>query len=155
MASRRIQPAQTHMEYPKGDKPLRRNDFSCVGFIDNPLEPEAELIDGREIETVSFELITEDNLRFECQTDDRQIAFRKLQAAERTSLYRCKGYFARISGHQVFVVEDVNLSTSVPSQTPRVELEVEAKARKRAQPLPPIAELERKALIDTRNLTKV
>lgn len=148
-------PVHTCISDPKGDKPLRSNDFSCVGFIDNPLEPEAELIDGREIESIGFELITEDNRRFECQTDDRQIAFRKLQGIDRTSLYRCKGYFQRIDGHQVFVVEDVNLSTSVPSQTPRVELEVEAKARKRAEPLPPIADLERKALIDTRNLTKV
>ena len=34
---------------------MRVNDFSCVGFIENRLEPEAHLIDGREIETVSME----------------------------------------------------------------------------------------------------
>ena len=133
---------------------MRGNDFSCVGYIDTRLEPEFELRDGREIESISFELITEDNLRFECQTDDRQIAWRKLQRIDPARLYRCKGYFQRIDGHQVFIVEDLNLSTSVPSGTgPR--LEVEVKAEKRAQPLRPIAELERRAEADTRNLTKV
>lgn len=129
---------------------MRTNEFAAVGFIEKPLEPEAELIDGREIETVSFELITEDNRRFECQTDDRQIAFRKLQRIDRTSLYRCKGHFQSIDGHQVFIVSDLNLSTSVPSGTgPRTQLEVEVKAEKRAQPLPPIQEMERRAVADT------
>lgn len=96
---------------------MRSNDFSCVGYIDTVLAPEAELIDGREIETIGFELITEENLRFECQTDDRQIAFRKLEGIDPARLYRCKGHFQRIDGHHVFIVEDLNLSTSVPSGT--------------------------------------
>lgn len=135
---------------------MRSNDFSCVGYIDTVLAPDFELIDGREIETVGFELITEDNLRFECQTDDRQIAWRKLQRIDPARKpYRCKGYFQRIDGHPVFIVEDLNLSTSVPSGNPGPRLQVEVKAEKRAQPLPPVQELERRALIDTRNLTKV
>ena len=56
---------------------MRSNDFSGVGYIDTRLEPDFELIDGREIETIGFQLITEDNLRFECQTDTPQIAWRK------------------------------------------------------------------------------
>ena len=133
---------------------MRTNEFSCVGFIDSILEPEFELLDGREIETVGFELVTEDNLRFECQTDDREIAFRKLQAIDRDRLYRCKGYFQNIYGHKVFIVEDLNLSTSVP-RSDGVKLEAEVKAKKRAQPLPPIAVLEQKAESDLRNCTKV
>lgn len=100
---------------------MRSNDFSGVGYIDTRLEPDFELIDGREIETIGFQLITEDNLRFECQTDTPQIAWRKLQGIDTARLYRCKGYFQRIEGYQVFIVEDLNLSTSVPSGTgPRV-----------------------------------
>ena len=93
---------------------MRTNDFSCVGFIDGIMEPEFELVDGREIEIVGFELVTEDNLRFACQTDDGEIAFRKLQGIDPDRLYRCKGYFQNIDGHKVFMVEDLNLSTSVP-----------------------------------------
>ena len=134
---------------------MRTNDFSCVGFIDGILAPEFELVDGREIETFSFELVTEDNLRFACQTDDQQIAFRKLQGnLDPDRLYRCKGYFIRIEGHQVFIVEDLNVSTSV-SKREGPQLEVHAKAEKRAQPLPPIAVLERKAEDNLHNCTKV
>ena len=133
---------------------MRTNDFSCVGFIDGILEPEFELIDGREIETISFELVTEDNLRFECQTDDRKLAFRKLQRVDPERFYRCKGYFQNIHGHKVFIVEDMNLSTSVP-RSDGVKLEAEVKAEKRAQPLPPIAEIEARALKGFHNCTKV
>ena len=122
---------------------MRTNDFSCIGFIDSIMEPDFELIDGREIQTIAFDLITKDNLRFPSQTDDRQIAFRKLKGIDRTRLYRCKGYFQDIHGHPVFVVEDLNLSTSVTS----------AKA-KLAKPLPPVAELEKIVEQDTRNLNK-
>ena len=130
------------------------NEFSCVGFIDSILEPEFDLVDGREIKIIGFELITEDNLRFECQTDDREIAFRKLQRIDPERLYRCKGYFQNIHGHKVFIVEDLNLSTSVP-RSDGVKLEAEVKAEKRAQPLPPIAAIEARALTGFHNCTKV
>lgn len=130
---------------------MRTNDFSCVGFIDGILEPEFDLVDGREIETVSFELVTDDNLRFACQTDDQQIAFRKLRRnLDPDRLYRCKGYFQNIDGHKVFIVEDLNMSTSVPNRDG-----VERKAEKRAQPLPSIVVLERKAEDNLHNCTKV
>ena len=146
---------------------MKSTAFAVVGFIDSFLEPEFALINGRETETVSFEVITQDTLRFPAQTDATQIAFAKLRSVDRTSLYRCKGYFQHIEGHQVFIVEDLNLSSSVPSGKPRkdgdaretlrprVDLEVARKAHKRAQPLPPVRELERRAEQDTRNLTKV
>ena len=124
------------------------------GFIDSILEPEFDLVDGREIKIIGFELVTEDNLRFECQTDDREIAFRKLQRVDPERLYRCKGYFQNIHGHKVFIVEDLSMSTSVP-RSDGVKLEAEVKAEKRAQPLPPIAAIEARALTGFHNCTKV
>lgn len=122
---------------------MRTNDFSCVGFIDGIMDSEFELVDEREIETIAFDLITQDDLSFPAQTDDRQIAFRKLQRVDRTRLYQCKGYFQNIDGHRVFIVEDLNLSTSLSSS-----------AEKRTKPLPPVSELERIMEQDTRNLNK-
>ena len=81
---------------------MKTNDFSAVGTIDTVLDPAFQLIDGREIQSVGFVLITEDNLRFECETDDGVAAFAKLQGIDPSRLYRCKGYFQRIDGHPVF-----------------------------------------------------
>lgn len=133
---------------------MKTNDFTAVGTIETVLAPAYQLVEGREIQSVGFALITQDSVRFECQTDDSVAAFAKLQRIDPSRLYRCKGYFQRIDGHPVFFVEDLNLSTSV-SDRGGVKLEVEVKAEKREQPLPPIHEIEKKALDDLRNCTKV
>ena len=112
---------------------MKTNDFTAVGTIETVLAPVFQLVDGREIQTVGFALLTADHRRFECQTDDSAAAFAKLQRRDPTRLYRCKGYFQQIDGHRVFFVEDLNLSTSVGDRG-GVALEVEVKAEKREQP---------------------
>ena len=85
---------------------MRSNDFRCVGYIDTRRAPEFELIDVEKSQPCAFKLITEDNCRFVCQTDDRQIAFRNLQRIDTARLYRCKGHFQPIDGQPVFFVYD-------------------------------------------------
>ena len=130
------------------------DDFTAVGTIETVLDPEFQLRDGREVASVGFALITEDHRRFECQTDDGAAAFAKLQRIDISRLYRCKGYFQRMDGHPAFFVEDLHLSTSVGDRG-GVGLEVEVKAEKRKQPLPPLDEIQIKALDNLRNCTKV
>ena len=133
---------------------MKTNDFTAVGTIETILDAAYQLVDGREIQSIGFALITQDSLRFECQTDDGVAAFAKLQRIDPSRLYRCKGYFQRMDGHLVFFVEDLHLSTSVPDRG-GVRLEVEVKAEKREQPLPPIHEIEQKALDDLRKRSGV
>lgn len=139
---------------------MKSNDFAAVGFIEGILEPEFMLVGGVEIQTIAFSLITQDGLRFECETTNREIAFEKLQettvgrSLSQYLRYRCKGYFQQVEGHQVFIVEDLNPSTSVSQET-EVSAGVARSARQREQPLPPVSELERRAEQDTRNLKKV
>ena len=133
---------------------MKTNDFTAVGTIETILDAAYQLVEGREIQSVGFALITQDSLRFECQTDDSVAAFAKLQRIDPSRLYRCKGYFQRIDGHLVFCVEDLNLSTSVPDRD-GVKLEAQVNAEKREHALRPIQEIEKKALDDLRNCTKV
>ena len=76
---------------------MKTNDFTAVGYINTVFETEFQLIDGREIQSVGFELITEDHLRFECQTDDGVSAFAKLQRIARKE--RANAALQRLKTH--------------------------------------------------------